>query len=344
MACINPKSIIDEPWDPDYEPSLYIELLDFYDTVYDDKKFCFRRDELRSIMNTDIYQTAKWYIDPGYERMGYVFNDDGWVINPRHPEEKYALGYPSIIERYIRVPIDEGLEFYVLQQNLEAILFTDTVDFIGIVIDETRVGNSYTMSGSHGQLPSVQIYYLVPRKMYEEAPEAVNKEIYNMIFTMKLTDIQTPTLRDAKYLQINIADLDRMTENEISSPIQSPIRDSIASPRRSFEEELQNGNEMITPLRSSLRSPLSSPMLLSIRSPRRSLEESENGAGMRTPLRSPILSPILSPIQSPRSLENRADMRTPIRSPRRLQAPALRPRRWSSRLRNSFEDESDFEN
>jgi hypothetical protein len=37
------------------------------------------------------------------------------------------------------------------------------------------------MSGLHGQLPSVQIYYLVPRKAYDEAPEIVDKEAFSVL-------------------------------------------------------------------------------------------------------------------------------------------------------------------
>jgi hypothetical protein len=196
MTCLNQKSIIDEKWSQEYEPSIYIELLDYYDTIYDGKKFCFRRDELEYILNTGIYQVAKWFIDPVYAERGYVFNADGWVIDPVHPEQKHAFGYPSKVEKYIRVPIDEGLTFYVLQENLETILLKDNSDFIGIVIDTTRVGKDYTISGVHGQLPKVQIYYLVPRVFYERSPEKVYNEIYNVIFKIKFSNIMTPNLKD----------------------------------------------------------------------------------------------------------------------------------------------------
>lgn len=59
-------------------------------------------NQLRYILNNNIYKTSKWYID---------------------------LGYPSVVEKYILIPIDEGLQ---------RILLKDILDFIGIVIDETR--------------------------------------------------------------------------------------------------------------------------------------------------------------------------------------------------------------
>jgi hypothetical protein len=204
MTCLNPKSIIDEEWDSEYEPSIYIELLDYYDTIYEDKKFCFRRDELESLINTPVYQVGKWFMDLGYANRGYVFNDDGWVIDPAHPEQKHAFGYPSKVEKYIRVPINEWLTFYVLQENLESVLLKDDKDFIGIVIDITRVGKNYTISGAHGQLPKVQIYYLVPRLFYEQSPEKVYNEIYSVIFKIKFSNIMNPNLEDIIALNGNV--------------------------------------------------------------------------------------------------------------------------------------------
>jgi hypothetical protein len=230
MTCLNPRSIINEEWNSDYKPCIYIELLNYYDTIYDGKRFCFRKDELISIMNIDNYQTSKWFIDPLYSDLGYVFNDDGWVIDPDDPEQKHPFGYPSDIERYIRIPIDDVLTLHVLQQNLETILCTDTIDYIGVIIDTTRVGTDYTMSASHGQLPEVTIYYLVPRIAYEKSPHIVANEIYNIMFRLKHSILPHPTFQDITDLQGTIAEIDRISfglEQEsperLSTPIQVPV-------------------------------------------------------------------------------------------------------------------------
>lgn len=319
MTCINPNSIINENWNPEYEPSIYIELLDYYDTIYDGKKFCFRKDELTSIINIDNYQTAKWFMDPIYEEFGYEFDDAGWVIFPSNPEQKYAFGYPSEIETYIRIPIDEGLEFYVLQQNLETILLTDTKDYIGIVIDQTRIGKDYTMSGLHGQLPEVQIYYLVPRTAYEHSLDVVTNEIYNVLYTIKHSTLLHPTLQDIQNIQNYMpSDIDakslganQSTNSSHQTPIGSP-RSPIRSPRSSMGSS-----------RSSIGSPLSS-----IGSPRSSIGSSRSSIGSpRSSIGSPI-SPLGSPISPIRS--NRSQVGPPQlpmrsnRSPVRSRNPPVR--------------------
>lgn len=367
MSCLNPKSIIDEEWNPDYEPSIYIELLGFYDTIYDGKKFCFRKDELRSIMNTDNYQVAKWFIDPNYAGLGYIFNDDGWVIDPDLPEQKYPVGYASIIEKYIRVPIEEGLEFYVLQQNLEAILLTDTIDFIGIVIDTTRVGKDYTVSGAHGQVPSVQIYYLVPRRAYEQAPGLVANEIYSMMFKIKVAPVLNPTLDYLLAAQNHMAvvDSELFQSSPVQSPIGSPRRHSEQSPRSSFDENHERMQYFQSPIQSPRRHSEQSPQRSfdedheQIQSPRRSFDEdAEQMQYFQSPIRSPrrlsespavrserhVRTPVL-----PSRIPRLPSLQSPLRSPRRNLGRSIQDVVDEEMLRNlegirsSFEEESESE-
>ena len=217
-SCKNSEDYIShDRWSVDYLPTITIRYMNFNEEI--GPPICYRKEDLLHMLDNDVLHA--WVIP--YNNPELFLDEDGKVRSPYNILFK-GYGEPSVVEKFVRVPLEYYLERKSLKRSLEDPYY---VSLIAIPMYKTRLGNpegSYGASRSHGQSPDVTVYWIEDFDTFKDIPGLVYEQMYNDVYYIKTAIIlplndeeRVTTLSMINQLQRDfpVASKDRNTYNSI---------------------------------------------------------------------------------------------------------------------------------